>query len=169
MLDSPTSVTDTQTFVEHSNQDDVYVNYLLAMTRKIQLLFIWHRTLAAAGREDILCSSNTPSHSFAGAANIDTHYSTFNDVAGNQYITYVNHTSHSEKVLATLKPVDRGGYYVSQCMKGTWEDVFRNIDHWLDDVDAPNVLWLSGSPGAGKLTIVSSLVPAFSSNEETSR
>ena len=43
-------------------------------------------------------------------------------------------------------------------MKGTREDIFKNINQWLDDVDAPNVLWLSGSPGADKSTIASSLV-----------
>jgi hypothetical protein len=70
----------------------------------------------------------------------------------------VNYASQSEKILSSLKAVKRGGYYVSQCMKGTREDIFRNIDQWLDDVDAPNVLWLSGSPGAGKSAIASSLV-----------
>jgi len=110
------------------------------------------------GREDIPSSSKTPSGFFAGAANIDARYGTFNDVAGDQYITYVDHTSQSEKILATLKPVERAGYYISQCMKGTREDIFKKIDQWLDDVDAPIVLWLSGSPGAGKLTIASSLV-----------
>jgi hypothetical protein len=43
-------------------------------------------------------------------------------------------------------------------MKGTREEIFMEIDLWLADVDAPNVLWLSGSPGAGKSTIASSLV-----------
>jgi len=93
-----------------------------------------------------------------GAVNADARYSTFNNIAGNQHITYANHAPQSEKILATLKPVERGGYYVSQCMKGTREDIFKNIDQWLDDVDAPNVLWLSGIPGAGKSAIASSLV-----------
>jgi hypothetical protein len=110
------------------------------------------------GREDIPSSSKTLSGFFAGAANIDACYGTFNDVAGDQYITYVNHTSQSEKILATLKPVEHVGYYISQCMKGTREDIFKKIDQWLDDIDAPNVLWLSSSPGTGKSTIASNLV-----------
>jgi hypothetical protein len=116
-------------------------------------------TFANAGGEDIHSSSKTPSGFFAGTVNTDPRFGTFNVVAGNQHITYVNHdASQSDQILATLKPVKRGGYYVSQCMKGTREDIFKNIDQWLDDVDAPNVLWLSGSPGAGKSTIASSLV-----------
>jgi hypothetical protein len=122
------------------------------------MLFVWSSTFAVAGREDILSSSKTPSGSFAGPDNTDARYSTFNNVAGNQHITYMNYASPSERILATLKPVERGGYYVSQCMKGTREDIFTNIDQWLGDFDAPNVLWLSGSPGAGKSTIASSLV-----------
>jgi hypothetical protein len=97
------------------------------------------------GREDIPSSSKTPPGFFAGAANIDARYGTFNDVAGDQYITYVNHASQSEKMLATLKPVERGGYYVSQCMKGTRQEIFKKIDQWLDDVDAPT---FSGSAAA---------------------
>jgi hypothetical protein len=122
------------------------------------MLFVFSSPFAGTGREDTLSSSKTPSGSFAGAANTDARYSIFNDVAGSQHITYVNDASQSERILATLKPVERGGYYISQCMKGTREDIVKNIDRWLDDVDAPNVLWLCGSPGAGKSTIASSLV-----------
>lgn len=43
-------------------------------------------------------------------------------------------------------------------MEGTREEVFKEIDQWLDDVDAPNILWLCAGPGAGKSTIASSLV-----------
>ena len=35
---------------------------------------------------------------------------------------------------------------------------FDGDDEWLDDVDSPNVLWLTGCPGAGKSTIASSLI-----------
>jgi hypothetical protein len=35
--------------------------------------------------------------------------------------------------------------------------VFRRIDSWLDDFNAHNILWISGSPGVGKSTIMSSL------------
>jgi hypothetical protein len=43
-------------------------------------------------------------------------------------------------------------------MDGTREKIFEEIDTWLDDIDAPNVLWIVGSPGSGKSAIASSLV-----------
>jgi hypothetical protein len=43
-------------------------------------------------------------------------------------------------------------------MDGTRESTFEEIDKWLADVDNPNILWLSGSPGAGKSTVASSMV-----------
>jgi hypothetical protein len=43
-------------------------------------------------------------------------------------------------------------------MDGTRQDIFSRIDEWLDDIDAPNVLWIKGHPGAGKSAIASSLV-----------
>lgn len=42
-------------------------------------------------------------------------------------------------------------------MEGTREDIFKEIDIWLNDFDAPNILWLSGSPGTGKSTIAFTL------------
>jgi len=89
---------------------------------------------------------------------IDAHHSTFNHVGRDQYITYTNQTSEAKEILARLKPVERGWYYVPPCMKGTREEIFEEIDQWLNDRDAPNILWLSGSPGAGKSTIASTLV-----------
>ena len=43
-------------------------------------------------------------------------------------------------------------------MEGTRLGVFQEIDQWLADADAPNVLWLDGPPGSGKSTIASSLI-----------
>jgi hypothetical protein len=43
-------------------------------------------------------------------------------------------------------------------MKGTRQDIFSKIDKWLNDFDAPNILWIKGHPGAGKSAIASSLV-----------
>ena len=43
-------------------------------------------------------------------------------------------------------------------MTGTREKIFGEIGRWLDDIDAPNVLWIVGSPGSGKSTVASSLV-----------
>ena len=64
----------------------------------------------------------------------------------------------SETTLAGLRPVDRSGYYVPPCMRGTRQWIIDRIHTWLDDPETPNVLWLSGSPGAGKSTIASTLV-----------
>jgi hypothetical protein len=113
----------------------------------------------AKGRPDIL----------AGSAYTDARHATFNAVSRDQYnagrdqhsigrdqhVTYVNHAPEFKEILATLKPVGRGGY-VSKCLEGTRHDIFKKIDHWMDDVDAPNVLWIG--PGAGKSAIASSLV-----------
>jgi hypothetical protein len=43
-------------------------------------------------------------------------------------------------------------------MDGTRHDIFSKIDEWLNDFDAPNILWIKGHPGAGKSAIASSLV-----------
>ena len=37
-------------------------------------------------------------------------------------------------------------------------DIFKKVDDWLGCTDAPNILWISGSPGAGKSAIASSLI-----------
>jgi ABC-type dipeptide/oligopeptide/nickel transport system ATPase component len=66
---------------------------------------------------------------------------------------------HNEKILATLMPVERGGH-IHGCMKGTHKDVLSAVDDWVNDftIDTPNILLLSGSPGAGKSTIVASVI-----------
>jgi ABC-type dipeptide/oligopeptide/nickel transport system ATPase component len=43
-------------------------------------------------------------------------------------------------------------------MEGTRENVLREIDAWLLDISAPNLLWIKGCPGSGKSTIASSLI-----------
>ena len=88
---------------------------------------------------------------FAGASEIVVSGGTFNAVAGNQdnttINTYVTLPDDAEKFLASLKPADRGGYFVSPCMEGTRQSVFDNINRWLKDIHEPNILWLNGSPG----------------------
>jgi hypothetical protein len=59
-------------------------------------------------------------------------------------------------VLAALKPVDRSAYCVTPCMQGTRQWIIDQIHDWLNDFQAPNILWLAG--GAGKSTIASTLV-----------
>ena len=91
----------------------------------------------------------------------DLRYSVFNDVNGN-YTVYNNFTNslEEEKILAVLNPaiVERRGYDVPGCMEGTRKGLFGEINGWLDDFGAPNVLWISGSPGSGKSAVASSLV-----------
>jgi hypothetical protein len=61
--------------------------------------------------------------------------------------------------LAELQPkdIDRSSPHPG-CLNGTREDIFSRIDEWMNDIDAPNILWLRGHPGAGKSAIASSLV-----------
>lgn len=101
---------------------------------------------------DIQSGPTAKSDFFAGAAHTDASNSAFIGV-GRDNITYVNYTSDTKAILSTLKPVDRSGYYMQPCMNGTREKIFEEIDTWLDDVDAPNVLWIVGCPGSGKSTI----------------
>ena len=44
------------------------------------------------------------------------------------------------------------------CMKGTRMDILTRVFEWVEDTNQPNVLWLSGSPGAGKSAIASTVV-----------
>jgi hypothetical protein len=86
------------------------------------------------------------------------------NIAGDQYSYNITNTTHhhgpssQEAILATLKPVDRSNYYVTPCMEGTRQWIHDQIHIWLNDFQASNILWLGGSPGAGKSTIASTLV-----------
>jgi hypothetical protein len=80
------------------------------------------------------------------------------NIGRDQYIVHQHHLSSQESVLAALKPVDRTGYYVMPCMHGTRQWILNQIHSWLNNPQAPNILWLGGSPGAGKSTIASTLV-----------
>lgn len=95
---------------------------------------------------------------FSEASGTNASHSNFNAVGRDQHNTFIYGTEEGDKLLATLRPVDRRGYYVLPCMEGTRQGVLEMIDQWLSSVDEPNILWLVGSPGAGKSTIASSLV-----------
>jgi hypothetical protein len=91
---------------------------------------------------------------------VGSHNQIYN-ISGDQYNSTIHHhlpTSSQETVLAALKPVNRSGYYVTPCMQGTRRWIIDQIHSWLSDIEAPNILWLGGSPGAGKSTIASTLV-----------
>lgn len=66
-------------------------------------------------------------------------------------------SAEDEKVLSSLKPAIREPY-VGGCMPGTRLDILQIINTWVDDHDAPNILWLRASPGAGKSVIASTMV-----------
>ncbi|KIJ97428.1 hypothetical protein K443DRAFT_105698 [Laccaria amethystina LaAM-08-1] len=65
-----------------------------------------------------------------------------------------------EKWLQELKAPSHGKVR-DRCMPGTREDVLTCIKTWLDDLNKPNIFWLSGSPGSGKTTIASTVVADF--------
>ena len=55
-----------------------------------------------------------------------------------------------------LKPAPRRAG--AACLPGTRKDVLQQIHDWTTDDQARNILWLRGSPGAGKTAVASSLV-----------
>jgi hypothetical protein len=85
------------------------------------------------------------------------HSSTFNNVGGNQHNIVQYYPTEQEFILAQLRPADRSDFYVSPCMPGTRRSVVDAIFKWLDDTEAPNILWLSGSPGVGKSAVASTV------------
>lgn len=44
------------------------------------------------------------------------------------------------------------------CLDSTRKELLSEITAWFDDLDEPNVLWLSGAPGSGKTAIAWSLI-----------
>ena len=44
------------------------------------------------------------------------------------------------------------------CMDGTRQEPLARIFEWVEDINQSNILWLSGSPGAGKSAIASTVV-----------
>lgn len=97
---------------------------------------------------------------FRGAHNTEASHCHFTSIGRQDQITNftsvtVQNTSAEERnsVLAVLKPAERSSVYASPCTEGTRQWVLEQIHSWLRDLEAPNILLLSGSPGAGKSTI----------------
>ncbi|TDL18729.1 tricorn protease domain 2-containing protein [Rickenella mellea] len=68
-------------------------------------------------------------------------------------------SAKDDELLKELKlPGLERGSPISGCMEGTRGDILARIDEWVQDLSAPNILWLKGFPGAGKSAIASSLV-----------
>ena len=117
---------------------------------------------------------------FENAHSSDLRNSNLTDIqTQNNY--QINNYSTEDRALATLKPALRAEYDVPRCMEGTRENVLKEIDAWLDDPGAHilavrwmrvlsrlylgttcNIMWISGSPGAGKSAIASTLVSNLS-------
>ncbi|KAJ7121573.1 hypothetical protein C8R44DRAFT_981654 [Mycena epipterygia] len=65
---------------------------------------------------------------------------------------------HRSDILDCIRPpgMDRARP-IPGCLEGTREWIFRKIETWLDDITAPNILFIKGFPGAGKSAIARSL------------
>ena len=59
-------------------------------------------------------------------------------------------------ILERLKPAPRRAG--ATCLTETRKDILQQIHDWVTDSQARNILWLRGSPGAGKTAVASSLV-----------
>ena len=59
-------------------------------------------------------------------------------------------------ILERLKPAPRRAG--ATCLLGTRKDILQQIHDWVADNQERNILWLRGSPGAGKTAVASSLV-----------
>ena len=68
---------------------------------------------------------------------------------------WVSVSAAEQRTLGNLKPAECP--YIPQCLTGTRKEKLAMIDDWASDINAPNILWLSGSPGAGKSAIASTV------------
>jgi hypothetical protein len=64
-----------------------------------------------------------------------------------------------------LNPVQAGSR--PKCLEGTCENILQQIYAWAKDSSQKNILWLSGSPGAGKSAIASTVVSQLSEHQTT--
>jgi hypothetical protein len=67
---------------------------------------------------------------FETAHSVDFRDANLTSIHGNQYNIY---NSTEDRALASLKPAMRSGYDVPRCTEGTRENVFKEIDIWLED------------------------------------
>jgi hypothetical protein len=112
------------------------------------------------------------------ARDLNIENSSISHVQRDQYNINVATPDSAEVTLGLLNPAARNVYHVPRCMDGTRNNVLNKITAWLygahirpfplflttnptlapDSESTPNVLWISGHPGAGKSAIASSLV-----------
>ncbi|KIM20489.1 hypothetical protein M408DRAFT_81907, partial [Serendipita vermifera MAFF 305830] len=68
-------------------------------------------------------------------------------------------TDPDDAILKNLKPASlEYSPHVARCMEGTRQNILAEIRRWMEDIDAPNILWLKGYPGVGKSAIASSVM-----------
>jgi len=65
-----------------------------------------------------------------------------------------------------LNPV-QAGTNRPKCLKGTRKNILNEIYAWAGDSSQENILWLSGSPGAGKSAIASTVVSHLAKHQPT--
>lgn len=53
--------------------------------------------------------------------------------------------------------VSDGVISIRECMPHTREETLALVDTWLDDLGAPNILWLTGFPGSGKSALAATI------------
>ncbi|KIJ36165.1 hypothetical protein M422DRAFT_261492 [Sphaerobolus stellatus SS14] len=64
----------------------------------------------------------------------------------------------SDRLKSLIKGIEEDNL-PNDCLTGTRQHIFDIVDNWCHDKKSkPNLLWISGSPGAGKSAIASSLV-----------
>ncbi|KIM24221.1 hypothetical protein M408DRAFT_76230, partial [Serendipita vermifera MAFF 305830] len=51
------------------------------------------------------------------------------------------------------------------CLEGTRQDILEEIRIWTIDLEAPNILWITGYPGVGKSAIASTIVEELRSSD----
>jgi hypothetical protein len=90
-----------------------------------------------------------------GVHEVDASHSIITNVRGDVYNNY--HSSEEREILATLRPVERVGH-ANGCLEGTRQSALAEINQWLNDFTAPNILLLSGSPGSGKSTVAATII-----------
>ena len=66
-------------------------------------------------------------------------------------------SAEETSILDRLKPAPRREG-AARCLSGTRKDILQQVHDWIAENQAPNILWLKGSPGAGKTAVASSLV-----------
>src|SRR4051794_16122819 len=107
----------------------------------------------------------------------DARYSQFNHVQGNMIVQnsdintercmlfLLKQTPWSQQFMLVFSDFDKLNPNIEmrarpfeKCMAGTRDDIFAQVDNWVDDFGTRrNILWIKGSPGAGKSTVAFTL------------